>query len=338
MNGSSRALAGVTALGVVLVAAAAGWTWFLSAPTSSTRAAEPLTISIPQGATARHVAQLLEREGVIRSARLFSLLLRFTGADRRIQAGDHTIRAGLNAGQLVRELQRAELITTAFTIPEGLTLDETAAVIAAAGIANRDELRTAFQDPAPVLALDPRAPNLEGYLFPDTYRVFLAAKPREIAELLVATFRRRFADPRAAEIERSGRTLRDIVTLASLVEEETAVPLERPRVAGVFAERLARGMRLQCDPTVIYALRLAGAWNGNLRREDLERDHPYNTYTRAGLPPGPIAAPGLASLEAALAPQRDGSLYFVARRDGTHVFSTSLEQHSRAVRQFQLRH
>ncbi len=190
-----------------------------------------------------------------------------------------------------------------------------------------------MRDPARIADLDPDAPDLEGYLFPDTYRFARGTGEAAIVDELVATFRRRYRDRLAGEL--APGELRRLVTLASIVEKEARLDDERPLIAGVFANRLRRGMPLQADPTVIYALILLDRWDGNLRRPDLRIDSPYNTYRYPGLPPGPICSPGLASLEAAAAPADTPYLYFVSRNDGSHVFAATLAEHNRNVERWQ---
>jgi UPF0755 protein len=296
-----------------------------------------VTVTVRTGATAREVSQQLAREGVVSSARLFEWFLRSEGAEAAVQAGEHRFERALRPAEVLEELRVAQAPDLEVTLLEGWTRMQVAAALAAAGVADGAALGAAFADPAPVRDLDPAARDLEGYLFPDTYRFRPGTAPREVAALLVANFRRRFADPYAAAVRGSGRPLREVVTLASIVERETGGASERPQVAGVFLDRLARGMPLQSDPTVIYARERTGTWDGNLTRADLERDDPYNTYVRGGLPPGPIGSPGLAALRAVLEPERTGALYFVSRGDGTHQFSRTLAEHNRAVRRYQLR-
>ncbi len=185
--------------------------------------------------------------------------------------------------------------------------------------------------------LDPEASDLEGYLFPDTYDMPRGNDPEErLVKRMVARFRERMGQE-LGRVAKSGLTLRGVVTLASIVELETAEPAERPRIAAVFLNRLGRKMPLQTDPSVIFALRSAGRWDGNIRKGDLDIDSPYNTYRNAGLPPGPLASPGQAALLAVLSPAAVRDLYFVSRNDGTHEFSETLEQHNRAVDRYQRR-
>jgi UPF0755 protein len=197
--------------------------------------------------------------------------------------------------------------------------------------------REAARNVALIADLDPQAQDLEGYLFPDTYDV---TRRPDAAAFLVRRMVQRFRDvitPELPAITASGRGLREVVTLASVVELETALPQERPRVAAVFLNRLQKKMPLATDPTIIYALRKAGRWDGNIRRPDLDIDSPYNTYRRQGLPPGPIASPGRASLQAAIHPATSDELYFVSRNDGSHHFSRTFAEHQRAVAYYQRR-
>ncbi len=194
-----------------------------------------------------------------------------------------------------------------------------------------------MRSPARILDLDPDAADLEGYLFPDTYSFARGAGEDQIVDLMVSTFRRNWEEVLAArsDVEPDPR---ELVTLASIVEKEALLDDERPLIAGVYRNRLRRGIALYADPTVIYALKLRGTWDGNLRRPDLELDSPYNTYRYPGLPPGPICSPGLASLLAAADPAQTDYLYFVSRNDGTHVFASTLREHNRNVERWQRRY
>ena len=334
-----RALALAAAL-ALLAAAGAGllgwqrWRNFLETP-AGPRADRPVVVAVRTGATAREVARQLARDRVVSSARLFELFLRREGAEAAIQAGEHRFDRPLRPAEVLEELRHAAAPEVEVTLLEGWTRRQIAAALAASGVADEAALRAAFDDAAPVRDLDPTARDLEGYLFPDTYRFRPGTAPHAVTAALVENFRRRFVGPYAGQWQASGRPLHEIVILASIVERETGSASERSQVAGVFVDRLARGMPLQSDPTVIYMRERAGDWDGNLTRIDLERDDPYNTYTRGGLPPGPIGSPGLASLRAVLQPQRTGSLYFVARGDGTHQFSRTLAEHNRAVQRYQ---
>jgi UPF0755 protein len=222
----------------------------------------------------------------------------------------------------------------AVTIPEGLDFLEIAARLAAAGFGDEAVFLRAFRDASRIRDLDPRATDLEGYLFPDTYHFPVGETPVRITEAMVRRFREVAGPAFLEEAERAGFSLRQAVTLASLIEEETSLPAERPRISRVFHNRLQTGMRLECDPTVLYGLRRAGQNVSRLYYKHLKHDSPWNTYVHRGLPAGPICNPGRASLEAALRPDPGDELYFVAAPEGGHRFSRDLATHVRAVAQW----
>jgi len=334
MRGARFVLLGLVVVLALALALLFAWADWVRTPRGH-RGDPPVIVRVEPGSSAREVARLLEEKGLVRPAWALTWWLRLGGAAGRIQAGEYRFDPPVTPVDVVRRLVEGRTRLVRVTIPEGLTLWETADVLAGAGIAPRDDLLAAFRDPAPVRRLDPRATDLEGYLFPETYRFEPGWPADRVARELVTTFRRTFVEPHREEIEASGMSLREIVTVASLVEKETARDDERPLVAAVYLRRLARGMRLQCDPTIVYAKKLEGKWDGRIHRRDLRWDHPYNTYVHSGLPPGPIASPGLASLLAVLHPRDEGYLYFVARGDGTHVFSRTFREHLAAVRRYQ---
>ena len=206
------------------------------------------------------------------------------------------------------------------------------------GLGTRDDFLREARDVSRIQSIDPEVSSLEGYLFPDTYQLPRAAGAKGTVDAMVAGFLRAFDTDLRATAAARFMSPREVVTIASLVEKETGTPEERAVISAVYQNRLRIRMGLQCDPTVIYALQLAGRWNGNLTREHLRIDSPYNTYRHAGLPPGPIAAPGRASLEAAVKPAAVPYLYFVSRNDGTHVFASTLAEHNRNVQQWQVRY
>jgi UPF0755 protein len=266
----------------------------------------------------------------------FRLAARLSGAERRLQAGEYRFSEAASPAEVVSRLVRGDVFVRPITFPEGHTIAEMAVMFEKTGLGSRASFEAAAGDGSAVAEIDPQAENLEGYLFPDTY-----ALPRQAgADAAVAAMVAGFTSAFTADLRRAAAadrwTARDIVTLASLIEKETAAADERPIVSAVYRNRLKIGMPLQCDPTVVYALMKARRWNGNLRRVDLELDSPYNTYRVRGLPPGPIASPGKASLEAAVHPADVPYLYFVSRNDGTHVFATTLAEHNRNVRQWQV--
>jgi UPF0755 protein len=293
-------------------------------------------VEVPRGASTQAIGERLVDAGVVRDALTFRVALWLRGDDRRLQAGEYRFDAPLSAVDVVGKIARGEVLLIPLTFREGLTIREMAEVFGASGFGTADAFIQAADNASLVAEIDPAAKNLEGYLFPDTY-----ALPRHAdASMVVSQMVSRFMEVLTPEV-RAGTaeqklSIRQLVTLASLVEKETAVPEERTVVAGVYANRLRTGMLLQCDPTVIYALQLAGTYDGNIRRADLSIDSPYNTYRYAGLPPGPIAAPGRGSLEAAANPAEVNYLYFVSRNDGSHEFARTLAEHNRNVRRYQV--
>lgn len=340
-----------SALGFVLLLGAAGTftalVWrYLDRPA---RAASdpPRTIEIEPGLTATRILERLEEEGVITNAPWARLYLTLYLGDPSLKAGEYRFEADDTPREVVDKLIRGEVLTHTVTLIEGMDVFEVVEHLAARGFGRREVFADLVASPELVADLDPEAMNLEGYLFPDTYSFARNTPERMIIAKLVATFREHWTDsiePRLAGAvgpaagEEANRSIRDLVILASIVEKETGVESERPLVAGVYSNRLRQGMGLFADPTVIYALKLAGSWDGNLRRVDLEIDSPYNTYRYAGLPPGPICSPGLASLLAAAEPAEVPYLYFVSRNDGSHVFSRTLSEHNRNVERWQRRY
>lgn len=299
----------------------------------------PVTVELEAGTSSRAILERLEREGVIGSALVARLWLVRVLGDPPLKAGEYRFEPPISALDVLGKLRRGEVATWPVTLPEGLTLRETAEALARAGFGDLDRLLAEFGRPTRIADLDPDAPNLEGYLFPDTYRFRRSPPESEIADALVGAFRRRYQreiQPLRPTDDR--RPLRELVILASLVEKEAKLDAERPLIAGVYANRLARGMGLYADPTIIYGLKLEGRWDGNLRRRDLEADSPWNTYRVRGLPPGPICSPGASSLAAAAVPADAPYLYFVSRNDGSHVFSESLAEHERNVDRWQRRY
>ena len=329
----------LVALLVLAVLAAAG-VWLahgwsrreLAAPRAFGEPGATRDFVVASGETTRAILERLEREGLLGSARL-ALLFHTRGlGDPPLQAGEYRFVSPVSAVTVLRMLRDGEVLTLPVTVVEGLTLAETAEAIAAAGFGDRAKLAAEFADPRRIAGLDPEAKSLEGYLFPDTYRFSRKVTAGEVADALVANFRARWErEVRPLFAPDDARPAREVVVLASLVEKEAKLDAERPLVAAVYANRLRRGIGLYADPTIIYGLKLEGRWDGDLRRRDLEWDSPWNTYRRPGLPPGPIASPGVASLAAAARPAAAPYLYFVSRNDGSHVFATTLAEHNRNV-------
>jgi UPF0755 protein len=240
--------------------------------------------------------------------------------------------------EVVDRIARGDVYLRSITFREGLTVRQMAAIFEEKGFGPADAFLKAASSSDRIRALDPEAADLEGYLFPDTYALPRRATAETLVDRMVAEFEKVLSPDLRAKATARGVSVRELVTLASIVEKETGAAQERPMVAAVYTNRLRIGMALQCDPTVIYALERAGRYDGNIRREDLSINSPYNTYRYPGLPPGPIAAPGLAALEAAAAPANVPYLYFVSRNDGTHVYASTLEEHNRNVRQYQVQY
>jgi UPF0755 protein len=298
---------------------------------------EEVFVEIPTGTGVASIAAKLAEAGVVPHALVFRAAARLADADRRLQAGEYRFTEAATPGDVVARLARGDVYTHAVTFREGLTIWETADVFAESGLGTREEFLSEVNNAERVRAIDPDARSLEGYLFPDTYRLPRSAGAAGTVDAMVNGFLRVWEAGLATAAAAEGMSAREVVTIASLVEKETASPPERPHVSAVYRNRLRIGMGLQCDPTVIYALQLAGKWHGNLTRENLRIDSPYNTYRYAGLPPGPIASSGRASLQAVVEPADVPYLYFVSRNDGTHVFATTLAEHNRNVLKWQIR-
>ena len=294
-------------------------------------------VEIPAGAGSGSMGRRLAEAGVVRSATAFRAAVWLRGSSRRLQAGEYRFDQPMTTAQVVDKIARGDVYVRAITFREGLTNREMAALFESGSFGAAADFLTAARNVKLVTDFDPAARDLEGYLFPDTYTLQRKTTAAQLVERMVSRFRKTLTPEMREEAGARGLSVRQLVTLASLVEKETGKAEERPIVAGVYTNRLRIRMPLQCDPTVIYAMMLAGRYEGNIRREDLQMDSPYNTYRYPGLPPGPIAAPGEASLRAAAAPADVPYLYFVSRNDGSHVFATTLDEHNRNVVTFQLR-
>jgi len=287
-----------------------------------------------QGMRAAAIAELLETEGVIAEKELFVHYLRLNRLAHQVKAGAYNFSRPLTMQEVAEILVAGRIATLKITFPEGWTASRCFRHLAAEGLGRYEEYMRLFEDPSLLPDDAGEARSVEGYLFPDTYSFPLDYTEREILQ----TMRQRFDELARPEIEAAGSHLsrHEIVTLASLVEKESGVRAEQPLIASVFFNRLDKGMRLQCDPTVIYAEWLAkGYWDGQVNVSDLRRESPYNTYTSPGLPPGPICNPGLSAIQAVLRPPPTRYLYFVSMNNGRHLFSADLETHNRAVQQYQ---
>lgn len=318
-------------------AAAAFWSVRLQRPFRA-YAGDEQFVEIPQGAGSRAIGERLAASGVVHDTVTFRLALWRSGKGRQLKAGEYRFDRPMTAGEVIDKIARGDVYTVSVTFPEGLTFTEMAKIYEAHGLGTAAAFSEAARDPAAIRDLDPAAKDLEGYLFPETYALPRKSDAAALVRQMVGGFRRALTPQvREAAASRS-LSIRQLVTLASIVEKETGRADERPLVSAVYSTRLRIGMPLQCDPTVIYALARAGRYDGNLHRDDLQFDSPYNTYRYPGLPPGPIANPGKASIEAAARPADADFLYFVSRNDGSHEFARTLDQHSRNVQKYQVQY
>jgi UPF0755 protein len=317
----------VRRLAIVMLAlgAAAGWcAWRITQPYKGFGA--ETFVDFPRGASSVAMASSLAQAGVIRSQWDF-LLIRALLPIRVLAAGEYRFTREASPLEVFGRIARGDAFYYTLVVPEGKNMFDIAAAAANLGLCTVPEFLEAARDPSLIRALDPDAPSLEGYLFPSTYRVGRHTHAGELCHLMTARFRRAWSSlGTEALVHRT-------VTLASLVEKESKLPEERPRVAAVFVNRLRLGMALDCDPSTIYAALVEQRYRGTIHRSDLDSGNPYNTYRNAGLPPGPIANPGLDAMRAVLAPVDTDALYFVLRPDGSgaHQFSSNMAAHQAAV-------
>ncbi len=312
--------------GIVGVVLLSGILFF---PASVTRNFQTREVLIPRGASVETIAGILKANGLVKSPTLFVLAARVLGHDRNLKAGRYTIPVGASIYRILRQLSSGMAKNDMVTIPEGLRADEIARILAAQSKIDPSRFMALVQDSAFATSLGVPADRLEGYLYPDTYPFYPLLTPDEVARVMVGRALRVFEEELALPGGREGLTMHQLVTLASMVEAEAVMPVERPRIAAVFYNRLKKGMMLQSDPTVTYAL---GIYRNRVFYSDLNVKSPYNTYRNKGLPPGPICSPGRAALHAVLFPLPDSTeMYFVARGDGTHIFSKTWEQHLAAI-------
>ena len=295
-------------------------------------------VEVPSGSSPRAVVRVMTRAGVFSDETLAWWYVRYFKRDRRtMHSGEYAFAGRLRPDEVLERIYRGEVKLHRFTIPEGLRMEEIAALVEKSGLARAADLLSLMRDPRVAAELGVPYSNLEGFLFPDTYPFTKGPKPRAIVQAMVSRFKEEY---RKADIDRSAGialTEGEAAILASIIEKETGQPEERPHISCVFHNRLRRRMRLQTDPTVMYAtmLRNGGRWSKNITKADLLAPHPYNTYTTDGLPPGPIASAGSAALRAALHPSECSDLYFVSKNDGSHVFCPDLSCHEAAVTKWQ---
>ena len=290
-----------------------------------------IEIQIPAGATFRQAAEIFESAHAIRNKTFFLAVGRLTGTDRKIRAGYYSIYKSMNLLDLFRILRKGQIIEYAITIVEGDSLREISQKLVDKDIVSKDDFMELATDEGYLSAYDIDAPSLEGYLFPDTYRIPKGMDPDEVIGMMINKMREKFSGKlraRAAEIDMSER---DVLTLASIIEKEAIIDKDRPLISAVYHNRLKKKMLLQADPTTIYGVKSS---RERITFKDLRRKTAYNTYIIKGLPPGPIASPGLKSIIAALYPARVPYLYFVSNNDCTHHFSVTAREHLAAVRAY----
>lgn len=303
-------------------------------PCKSTHA--NVRVNIPQGSSLRKISLVLNEKDVIVGTFRFMLLARLKNAEHKIKSGEYSFTHPISPLEILDKLTRGEVITHAVTIPEGSTIYDIARIIEGAGLGSFDSILKKATDLSFVKLLGIDNESLEGFLYPDTYRFSKGTGPEVILKSMAMRFKEVFVQELKSKASGTGLSEKDIIILASLVEKETAQPSEKPIIAAVFLNRLKKRIRLACDPTVIYGIRLKDPqFRGGLRKKHLKRITLYNTYLISGLPPGPICNPGLESMKAVLKPAKADYLYFVSKNDGTHKFSKTLEEHNRAVYMYQ---
>ena len=318
----------------MLLLIAGGWFFWRAMRTPYKGYTEPSTrVEVRRGQRTATILQQMQKAGVVRDQWIPLVYMQLLRRNDSLKAGVYEFTKPLSAVEVVDKLVRGEVVLKTITVREGLDRFAVGKIFAAEGLGTEEQWNQATGEADLIRDLAPDAESLEGYLFPDTYKFDPGTSAATIVKAMVANFRKHWGGELATIT--TGLDPHQTVTLASIVETEARLPQERPIVASVYMNRVRRRMLLGADPTVIYAMKLAGRWNGNIRKADLQMESPYNTYRTPGLPPGPIANPGLASLRAAAAPATTPYLYFVARNDGSHVFATSNEEHNRNVEKYQ---
>ena len=339
-----RVLLALLVLGVLAAALAGGWyvrrerrvTGFASTPVTLPQ--QGVTVSVPTGTGPRVLARLLAEAGVVADPELLYLYIRREQVGPRLKAGEYFFEGTLTPAQVVEQLASGRVKVYRFTVPEGLRLEEILPIVASSELKlDLKRLEQLAADPAFVRETGVPTTSLEGFLYPDTYTFTRSATAESVLTRMV---QRTLEEYRKADAQRQPGITLDLlqtVTLGSIIEKETGVPQERPRISCVFHNRLKQRMQLATDPTVIYAMRLLrGVYSKNITSKDLRTPHPYNTYLTKGLPPGPIASPGAAALQAALNPMECKDLFFVSRNDGSHIFCPNYECHQAAVQKWQV--
>lgn len=321
-------LLAMTLLAMIVVAR------WVSAPYRGFQGKESIVL-IPKGASVPQISRLLHQSGVIKDPRVFTWYVRLAHRSSSLKAGEYRFEAAASVRQIVRKLLKGEVHVRRITFPEGLCRAEVVDLLVENQVGTAEALERASRDVSLIAQLDPAATDLEGYLFPDTFFFSRATTPQEFIRIMVERFLKTWTPERQKRAAELHMTVREVVTLASIIEKETGLASERPLVSAVFQNRLRKSIPLGSDPTVVYGVKLVKRYDGVIHQSDLQLDSPYNTYLNYGLPPGPIANPGLASIDAALNPAPVEYLYFVSRNDGSHLFSVDYQDHMRAVEKYQ---
>lgn len=340
LSKDGRIVAGLLVLILALAAAAGGFFWHyactpaVKAPaTADQQQALCREVTVSGGAGINKVTILLTQQEMIKYPPLFKVLARVKTRHNPIKAGQYRLSPTLAPATILDMLTRGEVLLHRLTVPEGYTIVQTAQVVAQAGLANAADFIRVASDPKVAAAHGISGDTCEGYLFPETYFFQANVSAETIVDTMIRRFWAVFDEERRARAKELGFSVHQMVILASIIEKETGAASERPLIAAVFHNRLQKHMRLESDPTVIYGIK---DFDGNLTRRHLETRTPYNTYRIKGLPHGPIANPGEHSIDAALHPADVPYIFFVAKKDGTHQFSTNITDHNRAVRKYQL--
>lgn len=294
------------------------------------------TFEVEKGSSASLIAAQLKKENIIKNKWPFLLAYKVFFSKENLIAGEYEFNPPLSVKKVLKKIIKGEVKLHPVTIPEGLTIKETADLLSQKYSMNKKEILRSAQNTQLISSIDDEAQSLEGYLFPETYHIPKNTTEEELIKNMVSQFKNIFNPKWRKRAQEIGMKVREVVTLASLIEEETSAPEEKPIISSVFHNRLRLGMKLDCDPTIIYVLKKEGKYQGRLRNKDLKLDSLYNTYLYNGLPPGPISNPGKESLKAALFPSKTDFLYFVSKNDGTHKFSSTFREHQKAVIKYQI--
>ena len=319
-------------VGLIFIAgvfAVLGFGLYLVRPADESAADQIVVVQV--GMFLNQVAEELQMRDIITGKGLFMVWARLMGTSKQIKSGEYRLSGRMSPIRVLNILTSGRIITHPVTIPEGLNRLQIAELLETKGLANKNEFLVLTEDPSVLRQYGLSGTTLEGYLYPDTYLFGRGLSAASIVDAMVKRFWQVFS-PLKKRAEETGMSVESTITLASIVEKETGQAEERPVIASVFLNRLKKKMRLESDPTVIYGVK---EFNGNLTKKDLTEPSPYNTYLIRGLPPGPIANPGLAAIRAVLYPAKTDYLYFVSKNDGTHYFSKTLKEHNRAVNKYQ---